>query len=289
MIRPAGLLLIVALGVTASCGSTTGGRDDDLAVMERIGPAPETVVPSTTAPTPAPTQTSTTAAPVQTSSPATTVEPSETVVQSSTTQPATPDRPFTVARPIGSNLFTHRAPDDPVVWWRLPHPGPYAGDRVVLVLDDQGEWLHVDLPVRPNGTTGWIRRADVTLSMHRALIRVDLSERRLWAWEDGALVAEGAVALGTGETPTPTGSFYVNEVQAQAYPDTIFGSWIVGTSGFSDVLEEVDGGDPAMAIHGTNDPTVLGLEVSLGCVRVHDDVVTRLAKLPLGTPVEIVD
>ena len=28
-------------------------------------------------------------------------------------------------------------------------------------------------------------------------------------------------------------------------------------------------------------PSVLGTEVSLGCVRVHDDVVGRLARLPL--------
>ena len=34
-------------------------------------------------------------------------------------------------------------------------------------------------------------------------------------------------------------------------------------------------------------PSVLGTEVSLGCVRVHDDVVGRLARLPLGTPVEV--
>ena len=69
--------------------------------------------------------------------------------------------------------------------------------------------------------------------------------------------------------------------------DTLFGSWIIGTSGFSEVLGLVDGGDPAVAIHGTNDPSVLGTEVSLGCVRVHDDVVGRLARLPLGTPVEV--
>ena len=145
----------------------------------------------------------------------------------------------------------------------------------------------VDLPVRPNGTTGWVRRSDVTLSTHSAMILVDLSEMRLWAWEDGALVAEGTIALGTDETPTPPGDYFVNEIQEQDDPDTLFGSGIFGTSGFSEVLGLVDGGDPAVAIHGTNDPSVLGTEVSLGCVRVHDDVVGRLARLPLGTPVEV--
>ena len=173
------------------------------------------------------------------------------------------------------------------MWWSLSNPGPYDGDRVVLVLDEQDDWLLVDLPIRPNGTMGWVRRSDVTLTTHSAMILVDLSEMRLWAWEDGALVAEGAIALGADETPTPPGDYFVNEIQEQDDPDTLFGSWIIGTSGFSEVLGLVDGGDPAVAIHGTNDPSVLGTEVSLGCVRVHDDVVGRLARLPLGTPVEV--
>ena len=145
----------------------------------------------------------------------------------------------------------------------------------------------MDLPVRPIGTTAWVHRADVTLSTHDARIVVDLTAMRLWAWEDGVLVAEGAIALGTDETPTPPGRYFLNEIQAQEDPDTLFGSWILGTSGFSEVLDEVDGGDPAVAIHGTNDPSVLGTRVSLGCIRVHEDVVARLALLPLGTPVEV--
>jgi len=297
-------LLLVAGVVVSAIGSATGcssSVDDvseqasgELAVLERIGPAPTAPEPTTTR-TPGSSTTTTlppatTAATPSSSSvvPSTTGLPATTAPASTTTRPTAPDRAFTVARPTGGDLHTYRAPDDPEVWWRLPNPGPYEGDRVVLVLEDHGDWLHVDLPVRPNGTTGWVRRSDVTLSSHVALVRVDLSERRLWAWEDGHLVAEGAVALGTSDTPTPTGQFYVNEIQEQVDPDTIFGSWIVGTSGFSDVLDSAFGGDPAVAIHGTNDPTVLGLEASLGYVRVHDDVVARLARLPLGTPVEIV-
>jgi lipoprotein-anchoring transpeptidase ErfK/SrfK len=198
-----------------------------------------------------------------------------------------PDHGFTVARAVGGWLDTYRSPVDAEVWWSLSNPGPYEGDRVVLVLDSQDDWLLVDLPVRPNGTTAWVHRSDVTLSTHDARIVVDLTAMRLWAWDDGVLVAEGAIALGTDETPTPPGRYFLNEIQAQEDPDTLFGSWILGTSGFSEVLDEVDGGDPAVAIHGTNDPSVLGTRVSLGCIRVHEDVVARLALLPLGTPVEV--
>ena len=236
---------------------------DDRAGMGRFG----TVIPATTSVV-VPPETTGALEEVSTTAPATTTStpttPSAVPSSTSNGQPTpsttgSPDRSFTVARATGE--------------W--------------LGLDEQDDWLLVDLPIRPNGTMGWVRRSDVTLTTHSAMILVDLSEMRLWAWEDGALVADGAIALGTDETPTPPGDYFVNEIQEQDDPDTLFGSWIIGTSGFSEVLGLVDGGDPAVAIHGTNDPSVLGTEVSLGCVRVHDDVVGRLARLPLGTPVEV--
>ena len=48
------------------------------------------------------------------------------------------------------------------------------------------------------------------------------------------------------------------------------------------------GGDGQVGIHGTNRPSVLGRDVSHGCIRVRNAVITRLARLvPLGTPVEV--
>jgi len=59
-------------------------------------------------------------------------------------------------------------------------------------------------------------------------------------------------------------------------------------SGYSEVLFEFGGGDGQMGIHGTNDPTSLGRNVSNGCIRMSNAAITRLAKtLPLGVPVEI--
>ena len=43
-----------------------------------------------------------------------------------------------------------------------------------------------------------------------------------------------------------------------------------------------------MGIHGTDDPSSLGRNVSHGCVRMSNEAITRLAKaLPVGVPVEI--
>ena len=279
------LLVAFLLATSSACSSPEPVVTDDRVAMVRIG----TVAPSVTS---APTTTgstsmasTTTTVPVVDTTTTSGAVPTSTAVPSTSTLP--PAHHFTTARAVGEWLDTYRSPVDAEVWWSLSNPGPYEGDRVVLVLDSQDDWLLVDLPVRPNGTTAWVRRSDVILSTHDARIVVDLTAMRLWAWEDGMLVAEGAIALGTDETPTPPGRYFLNEIQAQEDPDTLFGSWILGTSGFSEVLEEVDGGDPVVAIHGTNDPSVLGSQVSLGCIRVHEDVVERLALLPLGTPVEV--
>ena len=290
LIRTPVLLVAVLMAATTACSPPESPPPDDRAAMVRIG----TVAPAATR---APTTSVATGSTTEASSPTTIpgAESSTTTagvtigttdaVASPTTMP--PDHSFTVARAVGEWMDTHRSPVDAEVWWSLSNPGPYEGDRVVLVLAQQDDWLLVDIPVRPNGSTAWVHLSDVILSTHDARIMVDLSEMRLWAWEDGVLVAEGAIGLGTDETPTPPGNYFLNEIQAQEDPDTLFGSWILGTSGFSEVLDVVEGGDPAVAIHGTNDPSVLGTRVSLGCIRVHEDVVERLARLPLGTPVEV--
>ena len=281
-------MVVFLLTASSACSPPEPVATDDRVAMVRLG----TVAPSaTSAPAAAgsiaDTSNSTTVPVPDTSTTTSGVADASGTEASSLTTTTPPDHRFTVARAVGGWLDTYRSPVDAEVWWSLSNPGPYEGDRVVLVLDSQDDWLLVDLPVRPNGTTAWVHRSDVTLSTHDARIVVDLTAMRLWAWDDGVLVAEGAIALGTDETPTPPGRYFLNEIQAQEDPDTLFGSWILGTSGFSEVLDEVDGGDPAVAIHGTNDPSVLGTRVSLGCIRVHEDVVARLALLPLGTPVEV--
>jgi lipoprotein-anchoring transpeptidase ErfK/SrfK len=48
------------------------------------------------------------------------------------------------------------------------------------------------------------------------------------------------------------------------------------------------GGDGQVGIHGTNRPELLGRDVSHGCIRVSNAVITRMAKLVArGTPVSL--
>ena len=71
-------------------------------------------------------------------------------------------------------------------------------------------------------------------------------------------------------------------------PGGPYGPFAYGLSGHSEVLQTFAGGDAELGLHGTNDPASIGHSVSHGCIRVADDVISRLAPvLPLGVPVEI--
>ncbi len=152
-----------------------------------------------------------------------------------------------------------------------------------------GEWLEVQLPVEPNGTTGWVRKSEVQLSSTPYRIYVDRASYSLQVYNQGELWLDTTIAVGTGNTPTPVGDFYLLELLKPPNPKGDYGPYAFGLSGFSEVLDGFAGADTAViGIHGTNDPSVLGTEVSHGCIRVENSVITEMATtVPLGTPVRI--
>lgn len=159
-----------------------------------------------------------------------------------------------------------------------------------LVGEEQGDWLRVHLPVRPNGSTAWLRTADVTLSRTDLRIEVRLSEFRLTVHRGDEVVFEAPIGIGREDVPTPGGTYYIKELLQPPVPGGTYGAYAYGLSGFSPVLEEFAGGEGVIGIHGTNEPESIGTEASYGCIRLLDADVTRLVEevgLPLGTPVEM--
>jgi len=95
------------------------------------------------------------------------------------------------------------------------------------------------------------------------------------------------VAVGSPATPTPTGSYYVNQRLIPADTSGPFGPGALGISAFSNVLTGWTQGGP-IAIHGTNEPWSIGRAVSNGCIRVPNRTLRRLfAATRAGTPVVI--
>ncbi|HYX88891.1 MAG TPA: L,D-transpeptidase [Gaiellaceae bacterium] len=148
-------------------------------------------------------------------------------------------------------------------------------------------WYRVQLPIRPNGVTGYVRTQAVELGTVRTKIEINLSSRRLTFFRNGRPVLRTTVAVGTSATPTPTGSYYVNQKLVPSDPAGPYGPGAIGISAFSPVLTGWAQGGP-VAIHGTNEPWAIGHAISNGCIRVRNPVLQRLfAATPAGTPVLI--
>ena len=72
-------------------------------------------------------------------------------------------------------------------------------------------------------------------------------------------------------------------------PTGDYGPYIFGLAEFSDAYATFNGGDAQIAIHGTDQPWVVGGYASHGCVRLTNPEITKLAtQVPAGTPVDIV-
>ena len=148
-------------------------------------------------------------------------------------------------------------------------------------------WYHVELPIKPNGITGWVRAADVQVTGVNTRIDIDLSARRVTFFRSGRVVLRATAAIGAPATPTPTGRYYVNQRLIPSDPAGPFGPGAIGISAFSNVLTGWTQGGP-IAIHGTNEPWSIGRDVSNGCIRLPNATLKRLfAAVPAGTPVVI--
>jgi lipoprotein-anchoring transpeptidase ErfK/SrfK len=160
--------------------------------------------------------------------------------------------------------------------------------RTFLVRATKGGWVRVFLPTRPNGSQGWVKRRAVRVytNGYRLVVRLRSNELRLWRGD--RLLARYPVALGTRSTPTPRGLYYIVELLKPSNPNGSYGPFSFGLSAHSNVLKRFAGSDGRVGLHGTNQPGLIGSNVSHGCIRLRNAAVRRLAKiLPLGTPVYV--
>jgi hypothetical protein len=134
-----------------------------------------------------------------------------------------------------------------------------------------------------------------TLPLLLGSIRIDLSERRLYHYDDGQLVKSYPVAIGQPQYPTPTGSFRI--INKAKNP-----TWTPPPSPWAEGLEPVPPGpnnplgtrwmgisSPSVGIHGTYASRSIGTAASHGCIRMHiPDVEELFDRVYVGTSVTIV-
>ena len=198
----------------------------------------------------------------------------------------TPDKPFYAARATGEMLEVFKKQTDSEPKWLLSNPGPFEGDRVLLIRKIEEDWVQVLMPIRPHGTLAWVPRDSVSITEHKAKVIVDKYLGVLEAWHDGELLFRDSFISGSDKHPTPLGDFYINEINLGE--DGMSEDTLVGITAFSKSIEPTAEGDPAIAFlvkesnEGSDDSS------TRGCIRVSTEVLKLLTGLPLGTPVQIV-
>jgi hypothetical protein len=140
-------------------------------------------------------------------------------------------------------------------------------------------------------------------------VRVSLDDHRLYVMDGERVVWSAAVGTGTGEVlagpeeiwefSTPRGAFRVQSKERE--PVWILPDWVFVKRGepiprIDSPLRRVEGmlGEaalyltPEIAIHGTDEPELLGTDVSHGCIRMSNEDVRRLyEEMDVGVPVII--
>ena len=172
---------------------------------------------------------------------------------------------------------------------------PYSGRRAILLVTGAAreasgqEWVRVRLPVRPNGTTGWMRREAVRLVATPLSIRVRLATRTLELWSGRTLIAVYPTGIGRSKTPTPTGRFAIEDkVETPPSERAVYGRYIVTLTAHSNVLMRFNGGDGQIGIHGSGTIGRVGRPSSNGCLILGDAPLRRIWKhVGRGTPIEI--
>jgi lipoprotein-anchoring transpeptidase ErfK/SrfK len=148
-------------------------------------------------------------------------------------------------------------------------------------------WMYVHYADRSNRAVGWVRVKDVQGITNQYAIYLNRAARQL-AVVKNLTTCWGVfpVAVGAPATPTPRGTFYVNDrIPA---PNAAYGHFLLGTNAYSPDFVKFNNLDAAIGLHGTNDPGSIGKAVSHGCIRMNVAQHDRLFRVVnVGTPIFI--
>ena len=159
----------------------------------------------------------------------------------------------------------------------------------LLVQARRKRWVQVYLPIRPNGGKGWVKARSVRILTTALKLAVHLRSHRLLLSSGRRVIRRFPIGVGRSVTPTPTGTYFITELLKQPDPAGPYGPFAFGLSAYSGVLSHFGrGGNGQIGIHGTDEPALVGTDVSHGCIRLRNrDIVWLTKRLPLGTPVII--
>ena len=163
----------------------------------------------------------------------------------------------------------------------------FGSPQTLSIVLRKGPWVAVRSSELGNSQLGWVRADSLRPLKRTTRIQVDLSEHTLSLVQDGVVRWRQAVAIGSSETPTPPGSFYITDKLPGPEFGPYYGCCILALSGRQPNLPEGWSGGDRLAIHGTPTPDY-GKAVTNGCIHLPGEYLRSLMReVPLGTPVDI--
>ena len=154
---------------------------------------------------------------------------------------------------------------------------------------DDKDWLRVRLPVRPNGTTGWVP-ADALSELQpvNTWLKISTKTFKTTLIKDGKRCSARRSASASRSGPRRKGQFYIRgQLKGYGGKGSFYGPLAFFTSATSDPLTDWPGGG-LVGVHGTTQPGLIPGRISHGCVRMKNADILKLEKLmPVGTPLTI--
>ena len=164
----------------------------------------------------------------------------------------------------------------------------FGSPQTLSIALRKGPWVAVRSPELGNRQVAWARADTLRLLKRTRRIEVDLSERTLTVIERGNdVIHRESVAVGSPDTPTPAGRFYVTDKLRGPDFGPFYGCCILALSGRQPNLPEGWSGGDRLAIHGTSSPDY-GRATTNGCLHLPEATLRALMRdVPLGTPVDV--
>jgi lipoprotein-anchoring transpeptidase ErfK/SrfK len=221
-------------------------------------------------------------------------EPTTTTLPAPTTTTTAPPSLVAgwAADPVGDHVDLYAAPGDAQPNDTLTNPTIEDVPLAMLVKEvGPTGWLRVQYPKRPNEATAWVRAEQVTTRPveNRLIVSVTAHTLTVYRGQTDQVLFQAPVATGKDSSPTPLGSFYIDIVVDLLVKTGVYGPYQLSVAAFSDVFHSFGGGVGQIAIHGTNQPNLIGNDVSNGCIRMNnEDITTLVGFVRTGSPVQIV-
>jgi hypothetical protein len=204
--------------------------------------------------------------------------------------------PGAILDPGGTSTGTVLHPTKDLVVYREPGGDPIAtlptrqvgSPTWVPVIAEDGDWAQILLPTRPNGATGWVQtgggavesaRNDFAVNVNREAFELEITE-------NGEPIGKWTIGTGKPQYPTPKGRAYIIASIQETVND--YSPIVLPLSVHSDSHETFGGGPGTVGIHTWPDNSFVGKDTSDGCIRVTQEALDELVKLPLGTIVNII-